>query len=86
MNTSMPDPKYEAYILRQSKHDVQVYAFKSKDVAERALSMRHSLYALQLPGGKLVALVGSIESAYAALPSSAHRTKIFQPSIELWIC
>jgi len=85
MKPTIPDPKYEAYIIRPSNVGVQVHAFKSKAAAERVLATWHSMYALQLPEGKLIALVGSIESAHATLLSSARRAQVSHSNIELWI-
>jgi len=84
MNTTMPDPKYEAYVVRRTNVGVQVHAFKQKDAAERAASVRHSIYALQLPEGKLIALVGSIESARAILPGGLQEFCRPLTGAEMW--
>ncbi len=65
----IPEPKYVAFLLRQSNNGVQVHGFMSVEDAEAAAAT--GLHELTLPKGKLVALVSTPESALAILPAGA---------------
>ena len=92
MHPEIPAPGYEAYIIRRSNVSVQVHAFKEIDAATNALQKLPPLYDLEMPGGRAIAIVGSIESAHAILPVRAQQaTHVLQTGkavpehTELWI-
>lgn len=90
MKTDAPEIRYEAYLLQPSNNGVQVHAFKTIAACERSLPTNRSLYGLQAPEGRLIALVGSMESARAVLPGGAQQIvrcgrSSLPANAELWI-
>jgi hypothetical protein len=88
--STIPTPKYAAYLLQPSNVGVQVHAFTTLAACERSFPTNRSLYELQAPESKLIAPVGSMESARAVLPGDAQRiTRCGRSSLlknaELWI-
>jgi hypothetical protein len=78
------EPEYEAYCIHPFGANIRVYAFQSRAIAERSATHR-TLWELEADAGKLIAVVGSMESARAVLPKSA-RWELSAEHCELWVC
>lgn len=79
-----PEIRYEAYIIRPTKDGhTQLFGFKTAETGRQAMCSMQSLYALEMPGGRLLGLVGNYDSARAMLPKDARKAGWIS-TIELW--
>jgi len=84
VNATTPEIRYEAYIIRPTKDGhTQVFGFKTWKAGQQAMCSMQSLYALEMPGGQLIGLVGNYESARALLPTNTRKVGWIS-TIELW--
>lgn len=79
-----PEIRYEAYIIRPTQDGhTQVFGFKTTEAGQQAMASMPSLYALDMPGGRLLGLVGGYESARAMLPADVRKVGWIS-TVELW--